>query len=75
MTHNEDTAAQTAEMLGLFPLMVRADREAVLRYARSRIAKYSAVEDDAERLFVLPIGTLMVARNVGVNLVQFSGKG
>lgn len=75
MTHYDDTAAQTAEMLGLFPKLVRADREILLRYARGRVAKYSSTEDDAEHLFTFPIGTLMVARNVGgVELFKIVGK-
>jgi hypothetical protein len=75
VTHYEDTAAQTAEMLKLFPKLVRADREVLLRYARGRAAKYSNDDEDAERLFVVPIGTLIVASNVGgFEPFKFGGK-
>lgn len=65
-TEHDDVSAQTAEMMGLFPMMVRADREAVLRYARARVARFRNDEAAAEeRFFSAPIATLLVARNIG----------
>lgn len=65
----DDKATQTAEALDLFSRMVRADREIVVRYMRARVAKFSAdkeeEEEEQERLFVAPIASLRVARNIG----------
>lgn len=55
--------AQTAELLALFPKLVKADRETLIRYARARLAKYGSAEE-AERLFVFPLASVRVARNV-----------
>lgn len=69
MANLDDAATQAAEMLDLFPQLVRADRETILRYMRARVAKTRAdkQEDEAqERLFIAPIATLVVAQNFGV---------
>jgi hypothetical protein len=71
MADLDDKAAQTAEAMDLFPKMVRADREVMLRYMRARVAKFRAEEEEEEeeeqeRLFVAPIATLMVAQNIGI---------
>lgn len=66
MADLDDKAAQTAEAMDLFPQMVRADREVMLRYMRARVAKFRAEEEEQERLFVAPIATLMVAQNIGI---------
>jgi hypothetical protein len=60
----QDVDAQAAEMAVLFAQMVRADREVTLRFARARVARFRN-EDDAERLFSVPVASLVVARNIG----------
>lgn len=65
MAMYDEAAAQTAEMLELFPRLVRADREAMLRFMRARAAKYAA-DGAGEMLFVSPVASLVFAHNSGV---------
>lgn len=65
MMMQEEAAAQTAEMMGLFAKLVRADRETLLCYARARVEKYGQ-QDEAKTLFFCPVASLVVAPNSGV---------